>query len=327
MIKKNISSILNKVEMKFSALFRKSWRKPAILGVILIMFYALPDFISSLDKHNLYNQLLNIATIAALTWLLIQGVKTLGNVIIRKNSLRPYGSLDTQQIDTKIEISIKIIIKSLVGIGTVLALMTFPQIHKIGISVLASAGAVSVILGVAAQKILGKVMTGIQIAFTQPIKLGDEIFIEGEVGTVEKITLTYIILITSDRRHIIIPINYFSEKIYQNWSISSSERWGVVHIELDYNTPLKDIRHALDSILETTDLWDKKYKQVQISKTESRTIELRILASTSTSSDAQNLQYYMREKLIEFIQNNHPDYLPKIRLNLDSKDKNTINFS
>ena len=164
---------------------------------------------------------------------------------------------------------------------------------------------------------MGSILAGVQIALTQPIKISDEIAVNNETGTVEEINLTYVVMRTVDKRRLIIPINYFIENIFQNWTRNSSDLLGVVQIELDYTAPVQEIRKALDLILEETGLWDKKTKSLQVIAAKSQTIELRIMVSALNSLDAWNLRCYVREKLIEFLQNKHPYCLPKVRMEWD----------
>jgi small-conductance mechanosensitive channel len=316
MIKKMVF-LLKNIPNEYLEPFRKYWQKPLIVGSIIVALYIVPSFIPSVSNCSTYNHILIILTIIVLTWLAIQAIRMVRDIIINNSFQRCHNRLDAQRINTQVDILVKIITVASIVIGISLVLITFPQIREIGISILASAGIAGIMLGFAAQKSLGSILAGVQIAFTQPIKIGDEIVAENEVGTVEEINLTYVVICTMDKRRLIIPINYFIENTFQNWTRSSSDLLGVIYMEVDYTAPIKKIREALDLILQETSLWDKKVKILQVTDTKSRTIEIRILVSALNSSDAWNLKCYVRERLIEFLQCNHPHCLPKIRLELN----------
>lgn len=292
-------------------LFLKYWKNPLIVSTIaLIICFALP---TSIKKLGIYNQASTILIISIFTWLAIQAIRTFRDVVIG-NAFKRQQHLDAQRINTQVGILVRIAIIVLVTVGISLILITFPQIREIGVSILASAGIAGVMLGFAAQKSLVNILAGVHIALTQPIKIGDEVVVENEVGTIEEINLTYVVMRTIDQRRLIIPINYFIDKPFQNWTRNSSDLVGIVYIEVDYTAPIQKIREALDKILPTTNLWDTKIKSLQVTNAKEHSIELRVLASAANPTDTADLRCYVREKLIEFLQTHHPYCLPKIRL-------------
>lgn len=311
--------LLKKLQGKYLELYKKYWQKPVGLGLVIIILYVLQVLIVAVKKSNFYEHALTVLIIITLTWFLIQALRMIKDLMVVRISQNCSNKLDAQRINTQMDILVRITTVALGAIGVSLVLMTFPQIRQIGISILASAGIASVILGFAAQKSLGSVLAGIQIAFTQPIKIGDEVWVENENGVIEEINLTYVIMRTTDKRRVIIPINYFIENIFQNWTMNSSDLLGVVYIEVDYAAPVQKIRDALAVILEGTTWWDKKTKILQVTNSKAQTMELRILVSAINPTCAWNLKCYVREKLIEFLQNNYPDCLPKMRLELSKR--------
>ena len=306
-------------KQEYLALLKKYWYKPLMIGITIIIMQLGTIFIPYLRNSNTYNHTLMIISIFTVTWLAIQFIKTIRDIIINKGFRSSRSNLDAQRINTQMGLLVNVITIVLAIIGTALVLMTFPQIRKIGISILASAGFAGIVLTFAAQKMLGKVLAGIQIAFSQPIKIGDHIVIEGamgkgEMGVVEQINLTYVVMSTTDQRNFVIPINYFVENIFQNWTINSSDSLGVVYIEVDHMASIPKIRIALDIILKEHGLWDGKLKKLQVIEAKSQTLVLRIMASASSPLNAQKLQYDIREKLVEFLRDNHPDFFPQLRL-------------
>jgi hypothetical protein len=174
-------------------------------------------------------------------------------------------------------------------------------------------GVSGIIVGFAAQRSLGNLLAGLQIAFTQPLRLDDALVVEGEFGKVEEITLTYVVLRLWDQRRLILPINYFLEKPFQNWTRSSSEIMGTVFLHLDYSAPFDKIRQEFMRLLDASDLWDKRVGGMQVTDTTESAVEVRLLVSAVNSGNAFDLRCYIRENIIGFIQQNYPDCLPKAR--------------
>jgi small-conductance mechanosensitive channel len=170
-----------------------------------------------------------------------------------------------------------------------------------------------VIIGFAAQKTLGNVLAGIQIALTQPILIDDIVVVEGEFGQIEEITLTYVTVRTWDLRRMILPITYFVEKPFQNWSRVSTELLGTAILYLDYQVPLGELRKELKRLVEHNPKWDRKVCGLQVTDTKQNTIEVRALVSSTDPGKTFDLRCEVREGLIEFLRRNHPESLPRQR--------------
>ncbi|MGB2599197.1 MAG: mechanosensitive ion channel domain-containing protein, partial [Candidatus Omnitrophota bacterium] len=197
-----------------------------------------------------------------------------------------------------------------------LVLMTFEKVRQLGTSLLASAGIIGVILGFAAQKTLGNFIAGLQIALAQPIRIDDVVIVEDEWGWIEEITLTYVIVRIWDLRRLVVPISYFIEKPFQNWTRISADILGSVFIYADYTVPVKELRSELTRILEESQHWDKKVNGLQVTNTTAQTVEIRALMSSVDSPTAWNLRCEVREKLLEFLQKRFPECLPRTRVEL-----------
>jgi small-conductance mechanosensitive channel len=195
-------------------------------------------------------------------------------------------------------------------------LMTFSPIKRIGLSIFASASVAGIILGFAAQKILGTILAGIQIAITQPIRLGDVVIVEGEWGWIEEINLTYVVVELWDKRSQIVPTTYFIENNFQNWTRFTSDILGTVIIYTDYMIPVDKLRAELTRLLEKTNLWDGEVNVIQVTDATEKSIQIRILVSAVDAPTAWNLRVYIREKIIEFIRIKYPESLPKTRVNI-----------
>lgn len=196
------------------------------------------------------------------------------------------------------------------------ALMSFEGIRAIGVSVFASAGVAGIILGFSAQKAIGTLLAGIQIAITQPIRVDDVVIVEGEWGRIEDIYLTYVVIRIWDMRRLVVPTTYFIEKPFQNWTRQSADLLGTVFIYTDFTLPVEALREELTRLLTDYPLWDGKVNVLQVTDANANGMEIRALMSSRDSSSGFDLRVYIREKLIIFIQQNYPESLPKTRVEM-----------
>jgi small-conductance mechanosensitive channel len=203
-------------------------------------------------------------------------------------------------------------------------LLTFDAARTIGLSLLTSAGVLGIIVGFAAQKSIGMILAGIQIAITQPIRLDDVVIVEGEWGRIEEITLTYVVVKIWDERRLILPVNWFLEKPFQNWTRSNAAITGTIFLFVDYNFPVESIRTALPDILNGNSDWDGRTINVQVTNSTERYKEVRVLLSSTDASKNWDLRTTVREKLIDFINENYPDSFAKIRIETNGNAKTQI---
>ncbi|MEJ2515942.1 MAG: mechanosensitive ion channel [Gammaproteobacteria bacterium] len=192
-------------------------------------------------------------------------------------------------------------------------LLQFDGFRQFGQGLLASAGIASIVLGFAAQRTLGNLIAGFQIAITQPIRLDDVVVVEGEWGRIEEITLTYVVVKIWDERRLILPISYFLEKPFTNWTRTTSQILGTVYLHVDYTVPIDALRKELDRLLEDEEDWDGRVKEVIAFETRPTTLELRALVSARDSGTAWQLRCKVREGLVSFLQREYPDALPRFR--------------
>ncbi|MFL5812551.1 MAG: mechanosensitive ion channel family protein [Bdellovibrionia bacterium] len=193
-------------------------------------------------------------------------------------------------------------------------LMSFESARRYGSSLIASAGLAGVIIGFAAQRFLGSIIAGLQIAFTQPLRIDDVVIVEGEWGKVQEISLTYIVIGTWDGRSLVVPITYFVEKPFQNWTRTNAELLGSVLIFADYTLPVQQLRSRFEELIQGSPLWDGKVGKIHVTDATEKSMQIRALVSARNAGDAFELRCYVREELIRFIQNQSPSYLPKARV-------------
>jgi small-conductance mechanosensitive channel len=250
----------------------------------------------------------------SITWIVIQFIKLGTRYLENKLDIAIANNLDVSKKLTQINV-FKGIAESIVVIIAIAAgLLTFDEAKTIGLSLLTSAGIIGVIVGFAAQKSLGMMLAGIQIAITQPIRLDDVVIVEGEWGRIEEIALTYVVVKIWDERRLILPVTWFLEKPFQNWTRTNADITGTVFLYVDYDFPVESIRIALPDMLKDNPNWDGRIVNVQITKATERFKEIRVLLSSSNASQNWDLCTTIREKLIDFINVNYPDAFAKIRI-------------
>ena len=287
---------------------------PALCLMAVLPFLQLPNNATAVVRH-----FLSIWIIAAVSWLLVKVVQISRDIVLSHYAMDAKDNLQARRVYTQIRMIERILTILILFIAAAAILMTFDKVRQVGVSLLASAGLMGIVLGFAAQRTLGNVIAGIQIAIAQPIRLDDVVIVENEWGRVEEITLTYVVIRIWDLRRLIVPISYFIEKPFQNWTRTSADLLGTVFIYADYTIPIAEIRKELQRILDGTELWDKKVSALQVTDATKEVIEIRALMSASDSSAAWNLRCLVREKLIEFMQEQFPESLPRARVELEKR--------
>lgn len=287
---------------------------PAFCLIIVMPFTRFEEGI-----YSIIARILNLWLIASCGFLFIKSVFMAREMILSQYNVEARDNLLARRVYTQIGVISNIIIVGIILLTVSFILMTFPAVRQIGVSLLASAGVLGMVLGFAAQKTLGNIIAGIQIAISQPIRLDDAVVVENEWGWIEEITLTYVVVRIWDLRRLVLPISYFIEKPFQNWTRTSADIIGSVFLYVDYTVPMEEVRQELYNILEKSPYWDKKVKVLQVTNTTERTVELRALMSAVNSPTAWNLRCEVREKLIEFLQKKYPKGLPRTRVELNKE--------
>lgn len=289
--------------------------------ILIIIFVALEPIIgwisklSGIDFSILISQKHNFI-IASFSWLIIIIIRRIKSNILKRYDISEEDNLLSRKLHTQINILEKVVIFIIILTAIGLILLSFESIRKIGIGMFASAGVAGIIIGLSAQKVVGALLAGVQIAITQPFRIDDAVLVENEWGWIEEINLTYVVVRLWDKRRLVLPSTYFLEKPFQNWTRTSADIIGSVFLYTDYTISFEELRNELTSLLHTTELWDKKVNVLQVTDSKETTVEIRILVSAKNSPTAWDLRVYIREKMIEYIQNNYPESLPKTRITL-----------
>ena len=197
--------------------------------------------------------------------------------------------------------------------------MTFPAVRHLGAGLLASAGIVGLVIGIAARPTVETIIAGVQLALTEPIRLDDVVIVEGEWGRIEEITATYIVVRIWDDRRLIVPVTHFLQQPFQNWTRVTADLLGQVALEVDYRTPVEEVRSEVGRLVEASPDWDRRFWNLQVVEAGEHTMRLRVLLSAADASTAWNLRCEIREKLIAYLQAQHPEALPRIRASLEGE--------
>jgi small-conductance mechanosensitive channel len=263
---------------------------------------------------NVISHVLQIWIIFALAYFFRRLFVMVREMLLEEHPIDVEDNLQARRIMTQYRVIERIgtVLITVLAVGAIL--MTFPGVRQFGVSLLASAGIAGVVLGFAAQKSLGTLLAGIQIAVSQPIRLDDVVIVEGEWGRVEEITLTYVVVRVWDERRLIVPVTYFLDNPFQNWTYTSAEILGTVFVYADYSVPVEKVRKELKRILDSTELWDGRVWSLLVTNSTERTMEMRALVSAANSSKAWDLRCLVREQLVDFLQREYPHSLPKVRL-------------
>jgi len=257
--------------------------------------------------------------IAVFAWAMLAVGGMLAQWLQRGNSVLAEDNLRARKIVTQVRMFRRVFSVLVILVALAAALMVFDVTRGIGTSVLASAGIAGAVAGLSAQKFLATIFAGLQIAITQPIRLDDVVVLEGEWGRVEEITLTYVVVRIWDQRRLVVPVTYFLEKPLQNWTRSSAEILGSVFLSLDYRAPVAALRAELSRICaeDAGELWDGRVCGMQVTDSGAATLTVRALVSSRDSSRNWDLRCLVREKLVCYIQKNHPEALPLARVSLN----------
>ncbi len=271
-------------------------------------------FLSKLPFFPLLLHIDTLLLILSIAWISVQFVKAGTYYLQGKLDIGTTDNLNARSRLTQIKVFNGIVNSIIVILAIAIGLLTFDKVRAIGISLLTSAGIIGIIVGFAAQKSIGMILAGIQLAITQPIRLDDIVIVEGEWGRIEEISLTFVVVKIWDERRLVLPVTWFLEKPFQNWTRSKADITGTVFLYVDYSFPVESIRMAIPEMLINNPDWDGRTWNVQVTKTTEHYKEIRVLLTSADASRNWNLRATVREKLIDYINTNYPDTFCKIRI-------------
>ncbi|MBF0672555.1 MAG: mechanosensitive ion channel family protein [Salinibacterium sp.] len=257
-----------------------------------------------------------IATVLAGAWLL-SGLASFGiERLMGRYSTEGESLPEIRRMRTQLQVIRRLVnvLIAVIAIGVVL--FSFPEVRAVGTSVLASAGIVSIIAGLAAQTTLGNLIAGIQLAFSDSVRVGDVVVVEGEWGTIGEITLSYVVVNVWDERRLILPCTYFASQPYENWTRQNPKIMGTVYMDVDWRVPIKAVRERFQELLASTELWDGRAGSVLVTGSQGGFVTIRFLISAKDSGDQWSLMCLVREEMVTWLQEEHPEALPTTRITL-----------
>ena len=287
---------------------------PLLAVSAVLPFLQLPEGLLGLLRNGI-----SILAILTIAWLVVRTASVLEDYLYDRYKLDSRDNLKARKIHTQM-VYLKRVFAVIVGvIALALILMNFEKVRQLGTTILASAGIVGIVLGFASQRSIALLFAGFQVALTQPIRIDDVVIVENEWGRIEEITLTYVVVRIWDKRRLVVPISYFIEKPFQNWTRVSADLLGTVYLYCDYTVPVQAVREELRRIVEGSEEWDREVCAVQVTEATERTMALRALVSAADASLLWTLRCSVREKLIDFIRREYPGSLPRFRAELGAQ--------
>ena len=289
------------------------WIFPLFGLLIALPGISLPPNISAYLQHAVL-----LGLIAAHAWLVILISEVATDFIAARYRLDTAEDLQARKVQTQLQLLHRIVFVVVLIVALGVMLMTFPTIRSIGTSLLASAGLAGLVVGIAMRPTLASLVAGIQIALTQPIRIEDSVVVEGEWGWIEEIGTTHVVIRIWDLRRLVVPLSYFIEHPFQNWTRTNPDLIGTVALWVDYTVSVEALRQELRRILGTTADWKGDVCVLQVTEATDRALQLRALMDARNASQAWDLRCYVREKLIQFLQERYPQSLPRFRADIQT---------
>ena len=280
------------------------------LATLQLVWAGAPESLPWISNVRHVNGLL---LIGALTWLAISVLRGLGAGVVARHPMTAEDNLQARRIQTQANVLTRSAMVLVLLAGTSMALMTFPGARQFGASLLASAGVLGIIGGLAARPVFSNLIAGLQLALAQPIRLDDVLIVKGEWGRIEEITGTYVVMKLWDERRLIVPLQWFIENPFENWTRSSSQILGSVMLYLDFATPMEPLRAELERIVKHAPEWDGRVCVLQVTDATERAMQVRILLSAASAGKAFDLRCRVREAMLAFVAREYPQNLPQVR--------------
>jgi small-conductance mechanosensitive channel len=259
---------------------------------------------------------LGIGLLLCVVWLAVRAVRAIESRVLREHPVDIADNLRARKIQTQAKVISGVVQGAIVLVGVALALMTVPGIRQIGATLLASAGVVGLVAGFAAKPVFGNLIAGLQLALAQPIRLDDVVIVQGEWGRIEEINATCVVVRIWDERRLVVPLQWFIENPFENWTRTTAQLLGTAFLWLDYRTPMDAVREALHRVCETDERWDGRVCVAQVTDAAETTLQVRLLVSARNSGDLFDLRCAVRERMVAWLRHAHPDALPVQRVEL-----------
>lgn len=297
-----------------AASFLRRIRVPTRL-ILLAFFVAaiVPALRMAPEVSLLLQRVASLTLIALFGWMAVSVVNLAGDILALRYNIEIADNLTARKVQTQLRVLKRTVNVAVIVVTASIMLMTIPGVRDFGVSLFASAGVAGLAIGLAARPAISNLIAGLQIALSQPIRIDDVVVVEGEWGRIEEIGSTFVVVRIWDERRLVVPLTYFIEKPFQNWTVRSAELIGTVFWYLDYTAPIDAMRSKLDEFVRESKHWDKKLALIQVTDSKASVIEVRALVSAAHSGANWDLRCEVREKMIAYLKEHHPECLPRVR--------------
>ena len=297
-----------------SAVVRQTRRSSRYILPLLAVLLALPNLAVPPDWTKAIIHLTEIATIVAVAGAVIATMRLWGDITVAHHRIDTDDNLLARQLGTRVAIftRVGISIVALVALGSIL--MTFPPIRTLGTTLLASAGVAGIAIGIAARPLFENLVAGVQLALTQPIRIDDVVIVEKQFGRIEEIHSTYVVVRLWDLRRMVLPLTYFIDTPFENWTRKTANLVGEVYLFADWSFDVEALRAELPRILARTPLWDQQTQSVQVTDATERAMQIRCLVSARNSAELWDLRCFAREAIVAYVRDHQPDAFPRVRV-------------
>ncbi|GAA2078175.1 mechanosensitive ion channel [Streptomyces albiaxialis] len=286
----------------------------AVLFVALVSGFFDSTHLAKADHRETVDLWMTIILIAGSTWLILRVVAAITETAATRYAGSTHDPARGRRVRTQLTLIQRLVTAVVTVIAVAAVLLQFPGMKTFGTSMLASAGVLGIVAGIAAQSTLGNLFAGLSIAFGDMVRIGDEVVVDGEMGTVDEITVSYLVILTWDERRITMPVSYFTSKPFENWSRGGPQQTGTVYLQLDHAAPVEKIRGKTEEIIRASDHWDGRSWSLVVTDSTHTTLEVRAAMTARTSDDLWTLRCHVRESLLTWLKDTHPEALPGIRL-------------
>ncbi|SFK04723.1 mechanosensitive ion channel family protein [Streptomyces pini] len=264
------------------------------------------------DHQKAVDLWLNLIMIGAAAWLMLRVLTAVVETAYSRYAGIAHDAARVRRVRTQLTLIKRLATAVVTVIAGAAMLLQFPAMEKLGASMLASAGVLGIVAGIAAQSTLGNLFAGLQIAFGDMVRIGDTVIVDGEWGTVEEITTSYLVVLTWDERRITMPVSYFTSKPFENWTRGNPQMTGTVYLHLDHSAPIAEIRRKTEELVRASDAWDGRSHGLVVTDSTPTTVEVRATMTARTPDDIWTLRCEVREGLITWLHREHPYALPRV---------------
>ena len=299
-------------------LARRAHRPTQMVAVLCAVYYAVRDVADEARWRHAFLHADQLIIIGAVAWLVAGLLMVAEESALARFRTDVPDNRQARRVHTQVVMIRRVTVAVVAVLAGGVMLMTFPQARLLGTSVLASAGFAGIVAGLAAQSVLRNMFAGLQLAFSDAVRLGDDVIVEEEWGRVQEITLSYVVVHVWDDRRLILPTSYFTEKPFENWTRTEAALLGSVMFDVDWCLPVGEMREELRRALESTDLWDGRVSVLQVVEATGAAMQVRALVSAVDAPKLWDLRCFVREHLVSWLRDAHPDALPRVRAEMTS---------